>query len=166
MNKNNTCCLLANVVLLDYFLYKYNKNTLILRASFNFHITVLFGIASDPNKARYMDFTEKDQLWCSPQTKRFLWFVNCTSTTIATTLYHNCKLTPTEDLYNTTFNGIVYNTYNYNIFRLLNICLVIAMEPQGQVCAVFDRRRCSLPRPGCQSCCSPCREGLGLPNSP
>jgi hypothetical protein len=62
MNKNNTCCLLANVVLLDYFLYKYNKNTLILRASFNFHITVLFGIASDPNKARYMDFTEKDQL--------------------------------------------------------------------------------------------------------
>ena len=38
-------------------LYKYDKNTLILRGSFSFHINVLYGIASDPNNAMYMDLT-------------------------------------------------------------------------------------------------------------
>ena len=41
-------------------LYKYHKNTLILRGSFNFYINVLYGIASDPNKALYMDLIENN----------------------------------------------------------------------------------------------------------
>ena len=35
------------------------QETLILSGSFNFYIKLLYGIASHPNKALYMDFTEK-----------------------------------------------------------------------------------------------------------
>jgi hypothetical protein len=41
-------------------LYKYHKNTLILRGSFSFHINMLYGIALDPNKALYLDLIENN----------------------------------------------------------------------------------------------------------
>jgi hypothetical protein len=41
-------------------LYKYHKNTLILRGSLSFHIKVLYGIASAPNNALYVDLTENN----------------------------------------------------------------------------------------------------------
>jgi hypothetical protein len=88
-------------------LYKYHKKTLILRGSLSFHIKVLYGIASAHNNALYMDLTENNPFWCSPHTKRPLWFINCTSTTIVTTSCHACKLTPTRDLLKATFNGVV-----------------------------------------------------------
>jgi hypothetical protein len=54
-----------------------------------------------------MDLTENNPLWCSPHTKRSLWFVNCTLATIATTSCYACKLTPTRDLLKVIFNGTV-----------------------------------------------------------
>ena len=57
-----------------------------------------------------MDLTENNLFRCRSHTKRSLWFVNCTSTTMATTLCHACKLTRTRDLLKATFNGVVDNT--------------------------------------------------------
>ena len=39
-------------------LYKYHMKTLILRGSLSFQIKVLYGIASTPNKALYIELTE------------------------------------------------------------------------------------------------------------
>jgi hypothetical protein len=104
-------CLLAKLSFVKITpLYKYHKETLILRGSLSFYIKVLYGIASANNKALYMDFTEKNPFWCSPHTNRSLWFVNCTSVTIATTSCHACKLTPTKNLRKATFNGVIDNT--------------------------------------------------------
>ena len=41
-------------------LYKYHIKTLILRGSFSFQINVLYGIASAPNKALYIELTENN----------------------------------------------------------------------------------------------------------
>ena len=101
--------------------YKYHKNTLILRGSFSFHINVLYSIALTPNKAMYMDLTENNPFYCSPHTKRFLWFIKCTSATIATTSCHACKLTPTRDLLKATFNDIIDNTILTDASFLLTI---------------------------------------------
>ena len=60
--------------------------------------------------ALYMDLTENNPFYCSPHTKRFLWFIKCTSATMATTSCHACKLTPTRDLLKATFNGVIDNT--------------------------------------------------------
>jgi hypothetical protein len=102
-------------------LYKYHKNTLILRDSFSFHINVLYGVASDPNKALYMDLNKNNPFWCSPHTKRSLWFVNCISVTIATISCHAYKLTHTRDLLKTTFNDVIDNTVLIDTPFLLTI---------------------------------------------
>ena len=57
-----------------------------------------------------MELTENNPFWCSPHTKWSLWFVKCTSATMATTLCHTCKLTPIRDLLKATFNGVVDST--------------------------------------------------------
>jgi hypothetical protein len=43
-------------------LYKYYMKTLILRDSLSFQIKVLYGIASAPNKALYMELSEYSPL--------------------------------------------------------------------------------------------------------
>ena len=91
-------------------LNKYHRKTLILRGNFSIQIKVLQGTTSAVTKALYMDLTKNNPFWCNHRTKRSLWFVNCTLTTIATTSCHACKLTPTRDLLNATFNGAVDNT--------------------------------------------------------
>jgi len=91
-------------------LYKYHMKILILRGSLSFQIKVLYGVACVPNKVLYMELTEYSPLWCIPHTKRSLWFVNCTSTTMATTSCHAHKFAPIKDLLKATFNGVVANT--------------------------------------------------------
>jgi hypothetical protein len=53
-----------------------------------------------------MNLTENNPFFCSPHTKRSLWFVNYTSATMATTSCHTCKLISTRDLLKATFNGV------------------------------------------------------------